>query len=321
MGYKNCLTGFQPIDLQEMRPPGFLDRITHLIELKHSKVAKKQGWKNVAACPLCSSPERAPEFSKFGIEIVCCEKCTLRYSSQIPVCTEDVYSDESYLPAAIESYMENVAYRKSRFGRERVDLIVQHIGNPAGKSLLDIGCGTGWFLEVARERGFEIFGQELGKELAQWTGERLGIEIFEEIPTDARFDAITMFDVIEHVPDPLQLILDCKKVLSRGGIIVGIAPNFDSLCVHLMKERATLIIPAEHPTYFTKKAIEILAKKVNLNLIFFKTCGIDLGDMKSYYESEGDHDTALACEKLYTFIQPAVDAAGAGNYLRFILQV
>ena len=324
MGYQECTKAFNTINLNEMRPSNFLEKVTRLCEQKSKKISQKHGWESVDNCPVCFSTARRREFFKFGIEIVCCEECSLRYAAKVPVSTEDIYSDEDYLPTAVESYMKNVSYRKVRFGKERVELISQQIGNPHGKYILDIGCGTGWFLEVAKEHGFKAYGQELGKELAHWTSERLATMIFDKpiskISTEIKFDVITMFDLLEHVPNPLQLISDCKNLLNKGGIIVVFTPNFDSLSVHVMKEYSNLVVPAEHLTYFTQKSVEFLAQKVNSKLIYYQTCGIDLGDLKSYYEWLGNHRLASVYNQLYNIIQPLVDASGAGNHLRFILK-
>jgi 2-polyprenyl-3-methyl-5-hydroxy-6-metoxy-1,4-benzoquinol methylase len=322
MGYSHCLADFKSINLEEMRPAGFLADINRLCEDKQSRV--KHGWKQVEQCPVCGSAQRLQEFSKYGIGIFQCLDCTLRYSGKIPNLTEDIYSNAAYLPAAQKSYMENVSYRKERFGKERLELIRIHMGDLKGKKILDVGCGTGWFLETAKEQGMEIFGQELGKELREWTENRIGTDIFscgiEEIDPDFCFDVITMFDVLEHVPDPLQLVRHSKRLLDEDGILLIFTPNFDSLSIYVMKEHSNLIAPAEHLTYFTKKSVEVLAQKTDMKITYFRTCGIDLGDLKSFYEYNACHELSESCQQLYGCIQPIVDASGAGNHMRFILE-
>ena len=322
MGYNRCLVNFKSINLEEMRPAGFLADINRSGEDRQGCV--KYGWKEVEQCPVCASVQRLREFSKYGIGIFQCLDCTLRYSGKIPNLTEDVYSNAVYLPAAQKSYMENVSYRKERFGKERLELIRTHIGDLKGKKILDVGCGTGWFLETAKEQGMEIFGQELGKELREWTANRLGSDIFacglEEIDLDFCFDVITMFDVLEHVPDPLELVRYSKRLLGEDGILLIFAPNFDSLSIYVMKEHSNLIAPAEHLTYFTKKSAEVLAQNTEMKITYFKTCGIDLGDLKSFYEYNACPELSMACQELYGSIQPLVDASGSGNHMRFILK-
>ncbi len=149
MGYFDALEKFRAINLKELRPEGFSDNIQQLWEKKSSRVGQKHGWRPVGACPVCGSSKRQVEFPKYGIDIADCMDCTLRYASKIPQQTEDIFSEEEYLPAAQQCYMQNVDYRKKRFGSERIEIITQAMGKADGKHLLDIVCGTGWFFDVA----------------------------------------------------------------------------------------------------------------------------------------------------------------------------
>src|SRR5262249_42287621 len=164
-------------------------------------------------------PDRTVLFSRFDVEIVQCAACTLGYSTMFPADANDVYSNRDYLPAQKENYLANAEYRKQRFGKERLQIIADHLqARPASQSrLLDVGCGTGWFLELAQESGYQVFGIELGKELAGFTAKRLGIEVWnrhlDEIDVSDGFDVITMFDVIEHVVDPLKIMRAVKRLL------------------------------------------------------------------------------------------------------------
>lgn len=324
MSYLEFKNNFKSIDLREMRPKGFLERITKAMRGRHREIFLKNSWMEIKYCPVCNSRKRMVEFRKFGVEIFGCKKCSLRYSGIVPLKTEDIYSAQTYLPDMIKNYVSNERYRKQRFGKERVDLISSHIKLNKKPKILDVGCGTGWFLQVAKESGFEIYGQELGKELAQWTSKRLGIEIWDcplnKVNTEKRFEVITIFDVIEHVKDPLLLIMSAKKILANKGIIVIFTPNFDSLAISIMKERSNLIVPTEHLVYFTKNSIIKLAEKSKMEVLSYTTNGIDLGDLKAYYDFLKDSKMAFACSKLYDYLQPVIDLAEAGNHLRVVLR-
>ncbi|MBF0531663.1 MAG: methyltransferase domain-containing protein [Candidatus Omnitrophica bacterium] len=324
MSYSQILKNFLPMDLAQMRPAGFLERMERGGREKQQKIMEKHGWEPVRQCPVCDSSLSTVELRKFDTEILNCGDCSTRYAARRPVVTEDIYSDDSYIPVMMENYLQNAAYRKARFGPERIALIQKYL-RPGGRpALLDVGCGVGWFLEVAREQGFEIFGQEAGRGLARWTGDRLGREIYTqplaELAQIQRFDVITLFDVLEHVPFPALFVQDVKACLKPGGIAVFFTPNFDSLAIRVMAERSNLIIPAEHLTYFTKKSVETLAAKTQLEWVVYETCGIDLGDLKSFYESQNQQPLAEACAGLYNYLQPVIDAAEAGNHMRFVFR-
>lgn len=323
MSYQRCVSEFRPIDLSKMREQGFLEKMLEITKSHVDLVNKKSGWQRIDECPVCKNTSEVVEFEKFGINIVRCNKCSLRYSKKIPLNSADFYSGEEYLHKSIEVYHKNVLYRKERFGKERINLILEHI-TTREKKLLDVGCGTGWFLDLAREYGFQVFGQEHSKSLSGWTAKQLNIKVFNcsvaDIDESCKFDVITMFDVLEHVPDPVHLLIDCKKKLVEKGIIVIFTPNFDSLAINVMKEMSNLISPTDHITYFTKESIHVLAKKVCLAVIHYQTCGIDLGDLKSYFEWKKNEYLSLGCEALYNVIQPTVDRSESGNHLRCILQ-
>jgi len=323
MGYSDHIKQFLNIDLSSMRPPGFLKMCEGWASSKHAAVAHRRGWKAVSQCPVCSSDKFKPCFEKFKVSIVQCTNCGLGYSTQIPRFTEDVYADESYLSEMEQSYEKNCAYRKERFGRERVALIERYLPEPHGKKLLDLGCGTGWFLECAKEAGFDIYGQELSPALAKWTSRRLNIPVWDcdlaKIPGEMTFDVMTMFDLLEHVEDPVALIRMVKVRLSPGGIIVVFTPNLDAYSISIMREHSSLIVPSEHLTYFTESSVRMLSEKAQMSIEFFCTSGIDLGDLKAYYDELNDPMMARACERLYATLQPVIDAAGAANHMRFIL--
>ena len=131
---------------------------------------------------------------------------------------------------------------------------------------------------------------------------------------------MTLFDVVEHVADPVGLVRECSRLLAPDGIILVFTPNFDSLAVHATREASSNIVPLEHVALFTERSAAALSERAGLALTGLRTAGIDMGDLKSYFELRGEPDMAAACERLYDLVQPAIDAAGAGNHLRFVLR-
>ena len=95
-------------------------------------------------------------------------------------------------------------------------------------SLLDVGTGTGQFLSIAREC-FVVKGTEVSESAVRIATERYGLDVLrgqiEDVQFSSGFDVVTLFHVLEHVPDPLATLRRCRELLNPGGILVAAVPN------------------------------------------------------------------------------------------------
>jgi SAM-dependent methyltransferase len=317
---------FKSINLDEMRFPGFMKKRTLDIERCVENVNRGHGWREISNCPLCEHNERQVIFNRCDINIVQCNQCGCGYVEKIPIDTSDVYGDEDYLLANTGDYLKNVEYRKERFGVERLRLIAQCLDrSPSESRLLDVGCGTGWFLEVAREAGYEAFGQEWGKALATNTSERLNIKIWNESLTEIdkreKFDVITLFDVLEHIPNPKGMLLSIKEHLTDKGIAMLFVPNLDSLGFWRLKEQACMVTPAEHLIYYTGPSLRRVFSEIGFEVLMYETRGMDIPDIYAYYrEKENQNQVAEFLKEHCNVLQAIVDRAGCANHMRFIIK-
>lgn len=145
----------------------------------------------------------------------------------------DRYYTESYEPyderhGSAEEDAEILA--EARRARE-----FRHIPLPAGKRVLDFGCGGGFFLNICRGLGAEVEGIEPSPFGAAAT-RRQGIPVFQgtldqylETNGERKFDIITSNHVIEHVPDPIGALSGLRQLLAPGGLMVIAVPNADSM--------------------------------------------------------------------------------------------
>jgi len=134
-------------------------------------------------------------------------------------------------------------------------------------SLLDIGAGTGEFLNVANKNGWKTTGIE-PSEKAKSIAISKGVSFAEstEILENHSFDVITMWHVLEHVPDVEKQIKELKRLLKPNGTILIAVPNFNSFdAKHYGKFWAAYDVP-RHLWHFSKTAIKILFEREKLQL-------------------------------------------------------
>ena len=133
--------------------------------------------------------------------------------------------------------------------------------------LLDIGAGTGDFLLTAKNNGWETIGVE-PSERAKNIAKQKGISFVEEISTleNHSLDVITMWHVLEHVPDLEHQIQELKRLLKPTGTLIVAVPNFKSFdASHYETFWAAYDVPI-HFWHFSKKSIQLLFERVDMKL-------------------------------------------------------
>ena len=320
------LKNFYPINIEAMRPVGFHEEKLRSVEKCCQKVEQGSGWRAVAICPVCGSSQHDLLMQKCCVDIVQCQECSLGYAAMVPKNAADVYSDQQYLGQAKRDYEHNVNYRMERFAAERMNILRKWSDKEANDCvLLDIGCGTGWFLDCCRQQGYTVFGQELGQTLAEYTAQRLGIPIWScpiaDIDKKYEFDIVTLFDVLEHTADPVAMLTQVKRLLQPDGIALIFVPHLHSLGAAILQEESALVAPAEHLLYFTKKSMRHLVERVGLELLHIETKGMDIPDLIAYYRDKKQNSevTDFLLEHGDLF-QAVIDEAGRANHMRVVLR-
>jgi 2-polyprenyl-3-methyl-5-hydroxy-6-metoxy-1,4-benzoquinol methylase len=311
------------LDLSQMRPAGFLRRMKQYEEELIDKVSRGAGWIDNTHCLVCSSEQRRPQWRAHRVMLLECLDCGHHYFEKMPRNLAEVYEGDSYLELSKSAYLSNVDYRLRRFAAERLAILGADKPFAAGQRLLDVGCGTGWFLRAAKQRGYDVSGFEFSAALAHFTAESVGCAVHDSdlAAITSRFDIITLFDVIEHVPRPLETLKIVRTLLRPGGIVLVFCPNFDSVAIRAAQSDSNLVMPTRHLSYFTKRSVLRLCSLAAMRLMWFRTAGIDIGDVMSWSESRGMARDLELWQKISDTVQPAIDELGVGNHLRFMATV
>ncbi|MEZ0007447.1 2-polyprenyl-3-methyl-5-hydroxy-6-metoxy-1,4-benzoquinol methylase [Flavobacterium sp. 28YEA47A] len=135
-------------------------------------------------------------------------------------------------------------------------------------TLLDIGAGTGDFLLVAKNDGWNVVGVE-PSEKARSVASQKGVELKQQAIdfADHSFDVITMWHVLEHVPDLQNQIKELKRLLKPNGAIIIAVPNFKSYDAKYYGEFWAAYDTPRHLWHFSKTAIKKLFQNENIELI------------------------------------------------------
>ena len=307
-----------PVDITSMRTSNFLDSQEQSELRTMTNIQKGHGWKNVDCCPVCDSRDYIHEFDSHGLPLVKCTNCELRFHTKIPADLNDIYQAPDYTVYTKGASEEHFNYRRERFGRERIKLLEDHCGPLFDKRLLDVGCGEGYFLSVAREVCKYCVGSEFSAHLRTFAQEKTGVTVYGEALADfpeQYFDIITVFDVIEHIPNPVSFLESASNLLSPGGCILLYTPNFDSFSIRVMKENSS-IVGTGHVILFNHTSLIKLGEKVGLEVLHTETKGLDIHSIIAYQSCLERNSSFLV--QWVNELQAMIDTAECGDYLRIV---
>jgi SAM-dependent methyltransferase len=140
-----------------------------------------------------------------------------------------------------------------------------------GSKVLDVGCATGLFIEVANSLGWDAYGIEISEFASNIAYNKFGKRIYRDtlervMFDDSFFDLITMIDLIEHIPDLLSFFHEVNRILKPSGRLLIVTPNIDSLSARLMRD-AWSHFKTEHLHYFSPKTIDTLLKRTGFDQV------------------------------------------------------
>jgi len=193
--------------------------------------AQRAGSAQLPPCRVCGSAEtevfipRAPDYiSQDVFSVIRCRVCEACATIPLP---PDL---SRYYPSAYRAYGPLASAVLHSVYRSRVRSWAKMFGAP-GK-VLEVGCGTGIMLKAFRDAGWAAKGTERTAEAAEIGRTQYGLDIvsvgIESLPESDAFDLILLFQVLEHMPNPKEIVEECFKRLKPGGMLVIGVPNIGS---------------------------------------------------------------------------------------------
>jgi 2-polyprenyl-3-methyl-5-hydroxy-6-metoxy-1,4-benzoquinol methylase len=324
------LSEYQPVDISKLRPGtsyrSLIEKRTHPIDALIARFGKiPDELLTPRACPTCGAIAEKPELSKDHMAVVRCSICDLVYVN--PTFDEEhyqtVYASAEYQEIVRDLGISSHDYRVGRFGSERVGIMEKHLRSRDGQPVryLDVGCSTGFVVEAARDRGWNATGIDLNPSAVEF-GRCRGLDLRTVALEDAgfeagSFDAISLFDVLEHLLVPAKTLRACIDLLAHGGILFMYVPNYDSASRLLMGAAAHFIWPTHHLNYYTPATIRDLMWRNGLRTEFVATEGLDIQDY-IWYRREVLNKPSDDLTEIADTLQFLANAGCYGKNLRVI---
>ena len=299
-----------------------LDAAYHYHENFHDKngnIASK--YLELRNCPICNKNDFSFLFLKNGGNYVQCKNCELVYLN--PCFTgkhlEIFYKNMHNMQAKIVKD-ESLFYRKIySYGIKNINKFVKPKNK---KRILDLGCSSGLFLDIAKEKRWETFGLELNEkeiEISKQNHNVKNINLYQaQKEFNVKFDVITMWDVIEHVKDPHKLLKTIKKCLRPGGLFFFQTPNVNSLAARVLKEKCNVFDGIEHVNLFNEKNIYNIAKKNKFKVLLVDSVISEIPVISNYLNYDDPYFGASKEKEIFGIIN---DKILHKNYLGYKIQV
>jgi 2-polyprenyl-3-methyl-5-hydroxy-6-metoxy-1,4-benzoquinol methylase len=230
------------------------------------------------ACGLCGSAKRSTKFRDGPFSVVTCTDCGLTYvtprltdaSLLDEVYNEDYWSSSSAKQRGYTDYRaDETLYLKTY--RKRLSVVKRHFERPG--RVLDVGCAAGYFLRVMQEQGWEVAGLEPSAAIRAHADRLLGEgvvrgDLLGEVELEpASFDLVTMWDVIEHIPDTVAAVREVSRLLAPGGKLLVETQNVDSLAARVLGKRWQHYKHAEHIYHFNAATLGTVLERGGLRIV------------------------------------------------------
>lgn len=170
-------------------------------------------------------------------------------------------ADRSRFPWIVERAMSLFRWDRLRVAR----------GLQPGKAL-DIGCGRGWFLDNLRRRGWQVVGTELSETAAAYARKamklevRIGGELAGFRFPEGAFDLVSIFHVLEHIPDPLGTLREIRRIMAPGGRLSVQVPNFGTLQRSLFRDGSCQLDLPRHLFHFDSRSLERMVREAGFTV-------------------------------------------------------
>ena len=152
-------------------------------------------------------------------------------------------------------------------------------------NILDIGCSTGIFLDIAKDKGWKTYGLELNKiefSISEGKGHKVQNELLEKALFDEKFNIISLWDVFEHIKDGDSTLKLMKELLTDNGVILLQIPSSDALAAKIMQKKCNMFDGLEHTNLYGVMSLTKLVESNGLKILDITSVIPETGVLNNY---------------------------------------
>jgi 2-polyprenyl-3-methyl-5-hydroxy-6-metoxy-1,4-benzoquinol methylase len=264
-------------------PQGNLTKLSKNLA-KHADVKQNQ-------CFICKNKKSKKDCNIFGIDYVICENCSHTYVKKrlSTKALSKFYEEET---AHSNIYADSKALKlRQKIVEDKIDFIKKFAN---GKNWLDVGSAEGSSIEVCKKKGFNAVGIELNENSRKFAKKKYKIDLYpnslEEFAKEnkTKWDVISFFGVLEHIPEPMKALKICNSLLKKNGIIAILVPNYNSISTYVQKLTKLPnrhLLPHSHIMLFSEKSLKTAVKKSGFKPHALWIWGSDTIELLKYMQS------------------------------------
>lgn len=226
-------------------------------------------------CLVCGGPLKESRLP----QLLQCRSCGF-ITADVDISAEEfkaIYGPDYFHGEEYADYVQEEASLKENF-RVRLDTLLRFTGEPSDRFLFEIGCAFGFFLDVARERFARVSGIDISEEGVAHARETLGLDatacdvLDHKFPSD--LDVVCMWDVIEHLKSPDEVLARVADVIAPGGLVAITTGDIGSLNARMRGPRWRMIHPPSHLHYFSKATLTRLLDRMGFDVVHVEHPGV-----------------------------------------------
>jgi 2-polyprenyl-3-methyl-5-hydroxy-6-metoxy-1,4-benzoquinol methylase len=313
------------IDAKQLRSKHFYRNVLHYRRYVMRRFKGALRKPSAFRCLLCGGRKKTPFLALGQYELYECLRCGL-VSPNIDSTKaggHELYDSKGHVKDFTREILDTHEYRKETYGSERLRYLLEKTKlKKSALRLLDVGCGTGYFLSHLRDQKVRSKGLELADflvDICHSQGLPVSATRLDEEPAGT-YNAVTLFDVLEHLTDPVTFFKDTNRVLQKGGYVLAYTPHIHSLAYALMGARQNTLYPYQHTAFVDERSLHYLARRTGFEVSSIEYVGLDIMD---YFCMKEYDDGVPYLKRLHTFIplvQAIVDKQGKSNHMRVVLK-